>query len=693
MKRLFFIVPCLLGLILSSCYKDELEKLKNRLDDIENIQISSINQQVTSIKTSLSLLSNTDKELKEFITVLVTEAEALEAKFTEAIATEKTAILAELEATNNTIAELKTKDKAIEEQIAKLQEYVDSELKGIEDWALATFATLEQYNALAKEVVTLKTYTESVESTLSASITALEKSMKEWVNEQLTGYYTIAEIDAKIEALENSYAEGKQEVAEEIEDLQNEITNAKSELTEGYQNAIAEAINTNNGVINAKIAADISAVNEKIAGLEKRLDDIESRLSAIEDAIEKMKSLDIYFDHSDKACMAGASAYIGYTIIGGDTETVVEAWGDGGWSASVISESATSGKIKVTAPENATNGKVVVLATSGAGGVKMKTVTFEQGVIINISDTYEVDWEACTLQVKLQTNLDYTVEIPAEAQSWLSVAETRAALRNETLTFSLTENPEETPRSASVKLIGEVGDVLQSFDIIQKAQPADGYIEFADKYVKEVCLNKFDTNSDGEISFKEAYKVTTLGANGKNFFGDYAAAVISFDELQYFANLSEIDDYAFSNSTNLERLTLPNSITIIGERAFYGCSKLTKIIIPKSVTTIERLAFRGCIGLANVSIPHTITSIGTEAFYNCSSLASITIPTQLTVIDRSTFHNCKSLKTIVIPNNITSIEEYAFYNCTGLVSANIGMVCLKLENPHFRCVQKWKLFR
>ncbi len=514
MKKLLYIVPLLLGMLLTSCYNEDIEKINGRLDAIENTQIATISQQITSINNSIQVLSETDTELKNYITTLETEADALEVKLTEAIATEKAIILAELEAIKTTISELKAKDSALEGQIADLKVYVDTQLKATEDWATATFATLEQHNALASELASLKTYVDGVESSLNDAISALETSMKKWVNEQLTGYYTIAEIDAKVNALKNSYAEGKADVEQDIAELQTELTNAKSELTQGYQNAITEAINTNNGVINAKIATEISTVNEKIAGLSKRLDEIESRLSAVEDAIEQIKALDIIFGNTDElACCAGASASVDYTIVGGDEQTTIEAFGDGGWSADIVAESATTGKVVVTAPsEISKRGKVIVLATSGLGGVAMKSLYFDEGVLTGIFDTYEVGWDACTLSVTLNTNLSYSVEIPAEAQEWISLAQTRATIRTETLTFSIAKNPDKMPRAAILKVVGESGNMLHQFQIIQHQSKtsAGGYralfVRFSglSEGYSPYYIRAFDALSKSDM-YKESY--------------------------------------------------------------------------------------------------------------------------------------------------------------------------------------------
>lgn len=659
MKKLYSLILSTL-VMLAGCgeINDRLDALEGRVDAIENTQIATISQQITSINNSIQLLTDTDTELKGYIATLEKDVEQSEAD----------------------IEALRAKDSAIEELIAELKSYVDSELNSAQDWATATFATLEQHNALATELASLKTYVEGVESSLNNAISALKTSMKEWVNEQLTGYYTIAEIDAKLKALETATTEGEEALQKEIDALKEQLAAQKTELTEAYSKAIEEAINTNNGVIDDKIAAEIIAVNEKIGALEERLNSLEERISAVEDAIEQIKALDITFNTTEKACMAGASVYIDYTIVGGDAETAVEAWGDGGWSASVVCESATAGKIKVTAPANATNGKVVVLATSGAGGVKMKTIHFVEGVLTNIHDTYEVVWEACTLNINLKTNLNYTINIPSEAQGWIGLAQTRAAVRNETLTFSISENPEEMARSVILDVVGECGDVLQSFEIMQKPAPADGYIEFSDKYAKLVCVEKFDINGDGEISFKEASKVTSLGGR---FFGDYAGAVVSFDELNYFTNITLIENDAFRGCSNLVSITLPCKITSIGNYAFYGCTNLKNITIPDGVTIIGDSAFCDCSNLEEVIMPNSLKSIKNKSFYCCKNIKSVTIPDGVTQIGDYAWAVCTGLEAIVIPDSVALIGEHAFYACRGLVNATIGDGVTSIQDSAF----------
>ena len=136
-------------------------------------------------------------------------------------------------------------------------------------------------------------------------------------------------------------------------------------------------------------------------------------------------------------------------------------------------------------------------------------------------------------------------------------------------------------------------------------------------------------------------------------------------------SVTSIGDYAFNSCIGLTSVTIPDGVTSIGNSAFYGCSGLTSINIPSSVPSISSSAFYGCSGLTSITIPNSVTSIGGSAFSNCTKLTSVTIPDGVTSIANWTFQGCSGLTSITIPSSVTSIGSSAFQRCSGLTSITI----------------------
>ncbi|MDR0314231.1 MAG: leucine-rich repeat domain-containing protein [Treponema sp.] len=126
---------------------------------------------------------------------------------------------------------------------------------------------------------------------------------------------------------------------------------------------------------------------------------------------------------------------------------------------------------------------------------------------------------------------------------------------------------------------------------------------------------------------------------------------------------------SFERNDQLTKVTLPSSLTTIGDSSFGLCTALTSIAIPSRVTSIGHLAFCGCVSLTSVTIPSGVTKINLATFAECYTLTDITIPASVTYIEKRAFMNCESLTSVKIPSTrFTSVGEEAFIGCSSLES-------------------------
>lgn len=177
-------------------------------------------------------------------------------------------------------------------------------------------------------------------------------------------------------------------------------------------------------------------------------------------------------------------------------------------------------------------------------------------------------------------------------------------------------------------------------------------IQFADPNVKAICVAKWDTNHDGELSKAEAAAVTTLidTETNKSVFYEKGATITSFDEFQYFTGLEVVEADAF-HSDSLQSIILPATITEIQARAFSSNYSLKSVILPEGLTTIGVYAFNNTYSLEHIDLPESLTTIDDFAFYG-SSLKQIFIPKNVSNLGGSSKSNpfafCKNLVSIEV---------------------------------------------
>ena len=237
-------------------------------------------------------------------------------------------------------------------------------------------------------------------------------------------------------------------------------------------------------------------------------------------------------------------------------------------------------------------------------------------------------------------------------------------------------------------------------DIVSHSVGEDGYCTVCDKPMQATAGVVYILSTSGD----HAEVIDYTGSSSR---------VIIAEEYEG-GPVRKIAANAFTDKY-ITSVSIPDSVTSIGDRAFYKCYSLTSVVIPDSVTSIGDEAFYRCSGLIekidgvsyvdncvidfdnslavvtlkdgariicdsvfsdssklrSITIPDSVTSIGDRAFYNCYSLTSVVIPDSVTSIGDYAFSNCTSLASVVIPDSVTSIGDRAFYNCYSLTSVVI----------------------
>ena len=356
----------------------------------------------------------------------------------------------------------------------------------------------------------------------------------------------------------------------------------------------------------------------------------------------------IAFDTTDIAILnGGESKTISYTITDATENTVVKAIAQDEWKVKVNATSTDKGTITITAPNPIVESEILVFANDGSYHTVMVSLNCMQGQINIADNSIDATPAGGTQEIKLTTNLDYTVEIPDDAQSWLSLAPETRALREDIIAFNISAN-EGIQRFATVALRDEQGNILQTIIFRQLGTCTEIHVETKGELENELA--------GYDYANIESLKITGV-LNDVDFLFIYRMMPNLKDLDISEVNITALPTQAFYNSKNVKNLILPNTLATIGEEMFYQ-SKLKTVVIPANVTTIGGSAFKNCSSLATVTFEQgsqlkTIAggyfSGGSSyygAFSNCTALTSIEIPASVETIEATAFKGCSKLATV-----------------------------------------------
>jgi hypothetical protein len=175
----------------------------------------------------------------------------------------------------------------------------------------------------------------------------------------------------------------------------------------------------------------------------------------------------------------------------------------------------------------------------------------------------------------------------------------------------------------------------QKWEVQFSIKPA---VEGADIATTEIGENAF-YNNQSLINVTLPETITKIG--------DYAFANSSLESITLSNNLEHIGHQAF-RETRLQTFDMPDSVTYVGHGLFEHCFDLTQVTLSNNLTEISASMFWFCENLESVSLPSNIERIRSQAFYYCTSLQNLTLPASVKYVEDSVFNECYVLEYIVL---------------------------------------------
>ena len=373
----------------------------------------------------------------------------------------------------------------------------------------------------------------------------------------------------------------------------------------------------------------------------------------------------------------------------------------------------------------------------------LKVVQAQKDAIIISEKNFSVSREGGTIEVKVNTNVDFEVQIPSDV-TWVSQTDSRA-LSKKSVYLKVAENTGDDAREVEIVFINKESQISESVTISQagavKASYENGVVTIATagtmkKLLGDDYLNITSLKVVGPINGDDIYylakmlgrkdfskadwgKLTTLDLSDATIVEGGGWYTNRFGEEYTTDNV--IGDQMFRECANMQDIILPNNLNSIGTQAFEDCGALKSIDIPEGVTSIGSSAFDNCEALTFVSIPASVSSIinafsgcysledvyitdiaawcdidfgnmwsdtplfyGSKMYLNNKLITELIIPEGVTEIKNFAFCGLESITKVIIPNSVISIGKSAFKKCENLVSIEIPNSVTSMGESAFR---------
>ena len=154
------------------------------------------------------------------------------------------------------------------------------------------------------------------------------------------------------------------------------------------------------------------------------------------------------------------------------------------------------------------------------------------------------------------------------------------------------------------------------------------------------------------------------------------------EEITVPVTITAIGENVFHSMHELHTVHLPSTLTSIGEKAF-SASGIMSIDLPQSLQKISDQAFAYCFNLTTITLPKSIIEIGAKVFQSCENLRTAYLRCAITEIPKGTFKWCDNFVGGEWPSNIARIGDEAFYGCPALREIDMPLSVREIGNESF----------
>ena len=374
--------------------------------------------------------------------------------------------------------------------------------------------------------------------------------------------------------------------------------------------------------------------------------------------VMKDKAFALTLDVDRISYTAGTTYNVGFTVTGATDLTTMEVIPSNNLRAYIsnykVEDGIATGYVTVEMPkailEYAT---VAVIVSDGRSKVLMKAIHFdyadgaiEEGIIyITNGEAFNFPKEGGEIEVNLQTNISYRVELEERTAEWLSVGNTRSTLREESLMLYAGENTGEF-RHGFVYLVDISNNHI--VEIIYVSQNSDEvYYEevilFADTTFESYMITNFDLDKDGVVTKGEALSAETIAV---------PTGATDLTGLEYCVNLKSLSLASNKGITTLNTSTFP-----LLEILNISSSKVATIDLSRNPRLRTLNVHYSALTALDVAYNNELESI------TCTSLSKLTNTTLILEDHPKLTHlDCHSSNLTLL--NISGCPELKYLNCS-----------------------------